>query len=122
MKKYITNNINTYQEIRESVKGDIKGFFIGGILAPISLFLGMLTMGVLILIAFGKIDYWGTTGKVLVGFGVPIIIILCAFKTPIGNIIFTIWSFILYCVLILLPFCAVIYFMGFKPVFQYLGL
>jgi hypothetical protein len=99
----------------------LQGFLIGSILAPISLFLGVMTLAALVLIAFGKVDYWGTTGKFLVGIVVPLIIILSLVSKPIGNMIFVIWSFLLYCIVIVIPLIAVVYFMGIKPIFEYLG-
>jgi hypothetical protein len=99
-----------------------EGFLIGSILAPISLFLGVLTLGSLVLIAFGKVDYWGTTGKLLVGVFVPVILILCFVSKPIGNTIFLIWSFILVCIFFIIPVLTIMYFMGLKPVFEYLGM
>lgn len=97
-----------------------EGLIIGSILAPISLIMGVTVMGTLVLIAFGKVDYWGTTGKVLVGIGVPLIIILCIISKPLGNLIFTIWSFLLFLVVVGLPMVAILY-MCFKPAFEYLG-
>lgn len=97
----------------------LEGFIIGSILAPISLLLGVVTMGTLVLVAFGKVDYWGTTGKVLVGIGVPLIIILCIISKPLGNLIFTIWSFLLCCVFVFIPLLGIMY-ICFKPVFEYL--
>lgn len=98
----------------------LEGLIIGSVLAPISLLMGVIAMGALVLIAFGKVDYWGATGKVLVGIGIPLIIILCIVSKPLGNLIFTIWSFILFLVVVGLPMCAILY-MCFKPVFEYLG-
>lgn len=98
----------------------LEGFIIGSILAPISLLLGVVTMGVLVFIAFGKVDYWGTTGRVLVGVCVPLIVILCLISKPLGNLIFTVWSFLLCCVLIFIPLLGIMY-ICFKPVFEYLG-
>ncbi|MBC8987557.1 hypothetical protein H9X96_17445 [Pedobacter sp. N36a] len=99
----------------------LEGLIIGSILAPISLFLGVVTLGTLVLVAFGKVDYWGETGKLLVGVFVPLILILCFVSKPIGNTIFLIWSFILICVFFVVPVLGIMY-MGLKPVFEYLGL
>ena len=97
----------------------LEGFIIGSILAPISLLLGVVTMATLVLIAFGKVNYWGTTGKVLVGVGVPVIIIMCIVSKPLSNLIFTVWSFLLCCVFVFIPLLGIMY-ICFKPVFEYL--
>lgn len=111
---------NHYEEIKRGFLNDLRGIIIGSVLAPISLFAGVVTMAVLILIAFGQVNYWGTTGKILVGFFVPLIIVLCIVSRPIGNLIFIIWSFLLFLVVVGSPMCAILY-MCFKPVFEYLG-
>lgn len=98
----------------------LEGMIIGWILAPLSLLLGVVTLAVLVLVAFGRVDYWGATGKVLVGIGVLLIIVLCVVSKPIGNLIFTIWSFMLFLIVVGLPMLAILY-MCFKPVFEYLG-
>jgi hypothetical protein len=97
-----------------------EGFLIGGILAPISLFLGALTLFTLILIAFGKVDYWGHTGRVAVGIFAPSIIILCMVSKRFGNIIFLLWSFLLICIFFFIPVLYIMYYMGLKPILDYL--
>lgn len=111
---------NQYQNFKKGLFHDLQELLIGGILAPISLLAGVVTMATLVLIAFGRLNYWGMNGKILVGIGVPLIIILCLISKPLGNLIFLIWSFLLFLIVVGLPMCAILY-VCFKPVFEYLG-
>lgn len=93
---------------------------INQIVAPIALFLLVMTLVALVLLAFGKGEFFGQTGKFVVGIFIPLFIVLCLRFKRFGNAVFVGWVFVLYVIFILTPLLAIVY-VCLKPAFDYLS-
>jgi len=93
---------------------------INQIVAPLALFLLVMTLVALVLLTFGKIEIFGQTGKLAVGIAVPLFILLCLRFKRFGNAVFVGWVFVLYIIFILTPPLAIVY-VCLKPALDYLS-
>lgn len=93
---------------------------INQVVAPLALFLLIMTLAALVLLTFGKIEFFGQSGELVVGVVMPLFIILCLFFKRFGNAVFVIWVYLLYVVFILVPLLAILY-VCLKPTFEYLS-
>lgn len=76
---------------RRSLESFIDNVTVNVILAPISLFVLVCILGGLVAEVFGKNSDWGLIPKILVGIGVPTLVIAAVSNVRIGNTIFIIW-------------------------------
>lgn len=93
---------------------------INQIVAPIALLTLFVTLAGLVFAAFGKKEFFGESGKLMIGVFVPLFIVLCLVFKRFGNAVFIIWVFILYVIFILIPLVAIVY-VCLKPAYEYLS-
>jgi len=76
---------------RRILESFINSVTVNVILAPISLFVLVCLLGGLVAEVFGKNSDWGLIPRLLVGIGVPTLVIAAVSNVRIGNIIFILW-------------------------------
>lgn len=102
---------------RRNLESFVSNVGVNVFLAPIALFVLVCLLGGLVVAAFGKNSDWGQLPKILVGIGVPALVIAAVSNVRIGNTIFILW----YCLFwgsIAIGFLGTIVYAAFKDYFE----
>lgn len=76
---------------RSSLENFVANVTVNVLLAPIALLVLVALLGGLVVAAFGKNSDWGLIPKILVGIGIPTLVIAAVSNVRVGNTIFIIW-------------------------------